>query len=140
MTLVYIGVFMMSIAFAIVSIFLAKLLLKTSSVVGALGQTVDQVEKKLDQSIIELESVITETKMTATDVQDKLQATSGLFLAMEDLGQSTENVSSVIEKKTEQYNKDGLTTGTNPFVRAIQMGEFGFGLLKSWNKGKKVSS
>lgn len=140
MSLVYVGVFIMSLAFALVSIFLAKLLLKASRTISIAGTTLDRVEKKLDSSIIEIESILTETANTATDVQSKLNATNGLFLAVDDIGQSTESVSSVLEEQTEKYNETGLLSGTKPFIYAIQIGEFGFGLLNSWKKGSKVSS
>lgn len=140
MSLVYVSVFIVSIAFAIVAIYLAKLLLKISHVVTKLEHTTNQVESKLDKTIFELEEIISETEHTAIDVQSKMQATNGLFLALEDLGETTKNVSEVVELKTQKYHEEGLLRGIKPFVRSIQFGEFGFELLKSWNKGKKASS
>lgn len=140
MSLVYVSIFIVSIAFAIVAIYLAKLLLKMSHVVTKLGHTTNQVETKLDKTIFELEEIISETELTAVDVQTKIQATNGLFLAIENLGETSKNVSDVVELKTQKYNEEGLQRGVKPFVRTIQFSEFGFGLLKSWNKGKKASS
>lgn len=137
--LVYIGVFMMSLAFALVSIFVAKFLLRTSSIIGTLGQTVDNIEMKLDQTVIELEGLIAETENTVIDAETKLLATDGLFAAVENIGNATAIVSSDLHLRTKQHAKDQSLPGTMPFVRAIQVGEFGFGLLNSWKRGKKSS-
>jgi len=140
MTLVYVGVFIMSLAFALVAIFIAKFLLRTSSIIGTLGQTVTAVEMKLDKTIVELEGLIVETENTATDVETKLLATDGLFLAVKNIGDTSAIVNDDLHSRTKRYANDPSLPGTKPFVRAIQIGEFGFGLLRSWKRGQKASS
>lgn len=140
MTLVYIGVFITALAFALVAIFSARLLLHTSTVISKLGETVDDIEKKLDKTVMEIENVISETEKTATDVETKLHAVNGLFVSILGVGQQTEIVSSKLQKRTKRYNKDGFLIGTKPFVSAIQISEFGLGLVKSWRNGQKASS
>ena len=49
MTFVHISVFIMAIAFAIVSVFIAKLLLRVSGIIGTVGQTVSTFGNKTRQ-------------------------------------------------------------------------------------------
>ena len=140
MTLVYVGIFIMSLAFALVSFFIAKLLKRTSAIITTLGPTVSAVEMKLDKTVIELEGLIMATENTAADVETKLIATNGLFLAVKNIGDTSEIISSDLHLRTERYAEDQSLPGTKPFVRAIQVGEFGFGLFRSWKRGQNASS
>lgn len=138
MSLVYIGVFIMAIAFAIVAIFIAKILLSTSKVIATLGNTLGSVEEKLDKSIAEVEAMTLEANQTYADVEAKLQATEGLFLAIENVGETTAIISNDLQQRTKRYQQDESLPGTMPFVRAIQFGEFGFSLFESWKRGQNA--
>ncbi|WP_172369096.1 DUF948 domain-containing protein [Sporosarcina jiandibaonis] len=137
--LVNIGVFLIAIAFLLVAIYVAKLLLRTSAIISTLGSTVSDVEGKLDKMITEMEATIVEMNSTAIDVEHKLASTNGLFMAIKDIGDTTSTVSGVSESWTDQYVTDESLAGTRPFIRAIQFGEFSFELVRSWKKGKQAS-
>jgi uncharacterized protein YoxC len=137
--LVNIGVFLIAISFLLVAIYVAKLLLRTSTVISTLSSTTSEVEKKLDKMITEMEATIVEMNATAIDIDQKLASTNGLFLAIQDVGDTTATVSGELESRTEKYVNDKSLTGTKPFIRAIQYGEFSFTLIRSWRKGKQAS-
>ena len=138
MSLAHVGIFIIALAFALVAIYIAKLLLKTSVIITTMGVTVHAVETKMDKTINEIEATIVEMEQTACDVETKLSGTSGLFLAVKDVGDATEIVSHELHTRTAQYANDNSLPGTRPFIRVIQFTEFGLGLVRSWNKGKRA--
>ena len=136
MALVHVGVFLIALGFALVSIYIAKLLLKASTIITTLGTTAQEVETKMDRTISEIEASIMELEQTAIDVETKIVATNGVFLAIKDIGDTTAVVSGELQTRTAQYGNGGLLTGTRPFIRGIQFTEFGLGLVRSWKRGK----
>lgn len=138
MSLAHVGVFIIALGFALVSIYVAKLLLKTSAVIKTMGVTVHAVETKMDKTISEIEATIVEMEQTASDVEEKMSGTNGLFLAVQDVGDSSKMMSDELHTLTEQYAKDESLTGSRPFIRVIQFSEFGLGLVRSWKKGKSA--
>ena len=138
MSLAHIGVFIIALGFALVSIYIAKLLLKTSGIITTMGATVHAVETKLDKTINEIEATIVEMEQTASDVEEKLIGTNGLFLAVQDVGDTTEMMSEEIHSLTEKYAQDDSLSSSRPFIRVIQVTEFGLGLVRSWKKGKRA--
>ena len=139
MIFIHIGVFLMSVAFAIVAVFIAKLLMSVSGVIGSAGQTISNMESKLDKTVIELEQTITETSLTATDIEEKSLALNSVFYTAKHLGDSTSLMSDELSARTKRYSEDTSLPGTKPFVRIIQFSEFASGLFTSWKRGKGAS-
>lgn len=133
------GVLLMAIAFAITAIAFVQLLHRSSTMLRTTAATTSRLESDLDQTIVELERVLEETGQTAVDVEQKLVATNGLFRSIQELGQATELFTGEVKAQTEKFNTDGSQPGTLPFIRLIQFSEFGFGLFRSWKRGKKAS-
>lgn len=133
------GVLLMAIAFAITAISFVQLLHRLSSMLSTTVATTSRLESDLDQTIVELEKVLVETKQTALDVEQKLLATNGLFKSIQELGQTTALITGEVKAQTEKFNTDGSQPGTLPFIRVIQFSEFGFGLFRSWKRGKEAS-
>jgi uncharacterized protein YoxC len=140
MTFVHIGVFIMAVAFAIVAVFIAKLLLRVSGVIGTVGQTVSNMESKLDKTVIEFEQTITETNATAMDIEEKSLALNSVFYTIKHVGDSTSLLSEELSTRTGRYTQDTSLPGTKPFVRIIQFSEFASNLFNSWKRGKSASS
>ncbi len=138
MSLAHLGVFIIALGFALVSIYVAKLLLKTSAIITTMGTAANAVETKMDKTISEIEATIVEMDKTASDVEKKLSGTTGLFLAVQDIGESTEMVTGEFHSLTKQYAANQSLVGVRPFVRAIQFSEFGLGLIRSWMRGKSA--
>jgi len=140
MPFAHIGVFLMALGFAVLAISIAKLLLKSSRTISTLSHTVQAVESKLDKVVLELEATIAETEKTAMDVEIKLEATTGLFHAVKDVGETTAIISNNLHTRTERYAKNTKLSGTLPFIRGIQFSEFGIGLIRSWTRGRNASN
>ncbi|CAM3051945.1 DUF948 domain-containing protein [Filibacter tadaridae] len=138
MTFVHIGIFITAVSFALVSIFLAKILLRVSGVIQSVGQTVSGVESKLDKTIEALENSLVETNATALDVEVKLQALDSVFHTIKHVGDTSSLLSEELETTTEKYNKDASLPRIRPFVRIIQLTEFTLGLLRPWKRGKRA--
>ena len=138
MAFIHISVFIVAIAFALVSVYFAKLLLRVSGIIGTVGKTVSAFETKLDKTVIELERTIAEANATATDIEEKSLALNSVFYTVKHVGDSTSLLSEVLEVRTERYAQDLSLPGTKPFVRAIQFSEFASGLLASWQRGKRA--
>ncbi len=138
MAFIHISVFIVAIAFALVSVYFAKLLLRVSGIIGTVGKTISTFETKLDKTVIELERTIAETNATATDIEKKSLALNGIFYTAKHIGDSTSLLSEELAGLTERYAQDVSLPGTKPFVRVIQFSEFASSLLTSWQRGKRT--
>lgn len=139
MSFISIAIFIVALAFALVSIYIAKILLRVSTLFKTLGQTADDVEHQLDKTVHEVGRLIGEAETTAKDVENKLIATEGLFSSLTNVGDATSIISSELHNKVKSYGSDSTLPGTQHFVRAIQWSEYANVLLKSWQRGKKAS-
>lgn len=137
---VQIGVFIMAVAFALISIFIAKILLRISGVIGTIGQSASTVESKIDKTISELEQTIVGTAVTASDIEEKSLALTSVFQTVKNIGDTSALVSESVVERTARYDADQSMPGAKPFVRIIQVSEFASSLLNSWGKGKKVGT
>ncbi|MDV6377181.1 DUF948 domain-containing protein [Sporosarcina sp. GW1-11] len=133
----YLGLLFIAISFLIVAIYLSLLLTKSSHLLLTVTHTVKDVEAELDQSLEQLYGTLHETEQLATDVQVKLAATTPMFETVENVGRSSQYLSEEVNKRTKQFEEDGSLPGTEPFIQAIQYGEFGSKLLESWKRGKE---
>ncbi len=140
MTFVYVGVFIVSVAFALVAIYIAKILSRISTMMGTLRETMQEVVTSVDHTIVELENTMKAADVTATDVETKLAAVNGLFLTVRDLGETTALVGETVHSRTKQFADEKSMAGTMPFIRVIQLSEFGHGLFHSWKRGQRASS
>ena len=108
MAFIHISVFIVAIAFALVSVFFAKLLLRVSGIIGTVGKTVSTFETKLDKTVIELERTIAETNATATDIEEKSLALNSVFYTVKHVGDSTSLLSEELAVRTERYAQDSI--------------------------------
>lgn len=134
---IHMAVFLVALAFALLSIYITKILMRISTLFSTLAQTAASVEIELDQTVTELENLIVETGNTALDVENKLLATDGLFASIDNVGQAASIVSGDLLSRTERYSEDPSLPGTKPFIRAIQWSEFASVLVHAWERGKK---
>jgi uncharacterized protein YoxC len=100
-----IGVLVIGIAFAIISIFLAKALNNLASVLKGVNKTVDQLPGQLDSVMKQTSDVLHTSNDTLGDVNDKIQALSPLFYIIGDLGQASREVSSSLVDATRSMKK-----------------------------------
>lgn len=139
MPLISIATLIITIAFAFVCVYIAGLILQVASLLKTVGQTFDQVEHQLDQTIVETEQLIGTIEQSATDVEEKLRATSAVFESLKSVGEASEVMSGTVKEKVKAFaNGENLRSAT-PFIRIIQWSEYSSVLLASWQRGKKVA-
>lgn len=95
-----IGVFIIGIAFAIVSIFLIKALNNLANVLGGVRKTVDQLPDQLDSVMKETSNVLNNSNDTLADVNEKIRALSPLFYIVGDIGESSRKLTSSLVDMT----------------------------------------
>lgn len=135
--LVHIGVFLIAISFAIVSIYIAIMLLKTSRILSTAGRSVSLMEARVDQMIGEMEDTLYVAGNTVNDLDVKLDSMTSAFYVVRDLADTSETLTEGISGVTQSYEQDDTLKGTGPFVRIIQFSEFAVGLVKSWKQGER---
>ncbi len=139
MSFISIAIFIISISFALLAIYIAKMLLRVSGLFQTLGKTFADIEKKLDQSIHKVGELLNQSEKTTMDVEEKLKATEGLFLSLKNVGDATQIMSNNMREHSSRYKRRGTLVGTKNFVQAIQYGEYASVLFKSWQQGKNAS-
>ncbi|TGB02882.1 DUF948 domain-containing protein [Halobacillus salinus] len=95
-----IGVFIIGIAFAIVSIFLIKALNNLANVLKGVTKTVDQLPGQLDSVMSETSNVLHNSNDTLADVNEKIRALSPLFYIVGDIGESSRKLTSSLVDMT----------------------------------------
>lgn len=95
-----IGVFIIGIAFAIVSIFLIKALNNLAGVLKGVTKTVDQLPGQLDSVMSETSNVLHNGNDTLADVNEKIRALSPLFYIVGDIGESSRKLTSSLVDMT----------------------------------------
>ncbi|MGI8313709.1 DUF948 domain-containing protein [Halobacillus mangrovi] len=105
-----IGVLIIGIAFAIVSIFLIKALNNLANVLGGVRKTVDQLPDQLDSVMKETSNVLHNSNDTLSDVNEKIRALSPLFYIVGDIGESSRKLTSSLVDVTYSF-KQGTHEG-----------------------------
>ncbi|MGP4078076.1 DUF948 domain-containing protein [Halobacillus sp. K22] len=100
-----IGVLIIGIAFAIVSIFLIKALNNLANVLGGVRKTVDQLPDQLDSVMKETSNVLNNSNDTLADVNEKIRALSPLFYIIGDIGESSRKLTSSLVDMTQSMKE-----------------------------------
>lgn len=140
MELVYVGVFLCALAFAIVCLFMAKVLMRVTTTLKSLGNTLGEVETKMQYITSELENTIKESDKTMDEFEHKLKATDGLFDTLENVGSSISNLNDVVHGQTKHLASDRALKKAEPIAHSVQWSEVSFRLFKKWRKGQRKES
>lgn len=132
MDFVYIGVLLCALGFAIIAIFLAKVLKRTSNTLHTLGTTLKEVETKLHYITTEIESTVKEADKLVDDVEEKLKATDSLFDTLESAGNSVNKVKTAFQKQTKKLSDSRTLRIVQPAARSIQWGGAAKHLYRKW--------
>lgn len=135
-----IATLLVTIGFALICIYIAKLLLQISRLLKTIGTTVSQVEGQLDGTIAETEQLMDSVEMTTTDVEEKLAALTPVFHSVNEVGLATTNFTETVHSYAEKLTEDQMIERTKPFIRIIQWNEFRTALQESWERGKKAAN
>ncbi|WP_101841875.1 DUF948 domain-containing protein [Halobacillus sp. Marseille-P3879] len=101
-----IGVFIIGIVFAIVSIFLMKTLNNLANVLNGVDKTVEKLPEQLDQVMTQTSDVLHTSNDTLADVNEKIKALSPLFYIVGDIGESSRKLTSSLVDVTASMKKN----------------------------------
>ena len=113
MSLTGIGVLLIGIAFLILSIYIARVLNQTASILNGVGRTVEQLPDQLDVALDETGQMIQNSNDALADVNEKLGTLTPLFHIVGDVGEVTRKLTSSVndfassvKKKTESVDEE----------------------------------
>ncbi|WP_173918099.1 DUF948 domain-containing protein [Halobacillus sp. Marseille-Q1614] len=109
MDLLGIGVLIIGIAFAIVSIFLMKALNNLANVLKGVDRTVEKLPEQLDEVMAQTVEVLNNSNDTLADVNVKIRALSPLFYIVGDIGESSRKLTSSLVDVTKSMKKSTST-------------------------------
>ncbi|UOQ95514.1 DUF948 domain-containing protein [Halobacillus shinanisalinarum] len=108
-----IGILIIGIAFAILSIFLIKTLNNLADVLKGVNKTVDKLPEQLDGVMSQTTEILNNSNDTLADVNEKVRALSPLFYIVGDIGDSSRKLTSSLAdmtKSMKKSTKDGNST------------------------------
>lgn len=113
MSMTGIGVLLIGAAFLLLSIFIARVLNRTATILDGMGKTVERLPSQLDDVLTETGQMIRNSNDTLADVNEKLGTLTPLFHIVGDVGESTRKLSSSVNdfatsitKKTENVDEE----------------------------------
>ncbi|MFC5603456.1 DUF948 domain-containing protein [Sporosarcina koreensis] len=149
MSLTGVGVLLIGIAFLILSIYLAKVLSNTASILEGVGRTVEKLPDQLDDVLYETGQMIQNSNNTLADVNEKLGTLTPLFHIVGDVGESTRKLTSSlndfagsVKKKTESVDEETRNNRLGGLYGSAALAFYAFQNGKERNKGsyKRPSS
>lgn len=138
MNLVYVGVLFCAVAFAIFAIFMSVVLKRASTTMKTLGNTLGNVEEKLNYLTPELRNTVNETEKMVDDLHDKLSATDNLVDSIENIGTSFNTSYQLLDQQTKKLPDYKSSHTINKLTEGFTWGGVTFQLYKRWKyKGGK---
>ncbi|MFC7063054.1 DUF948 domain-containing protein [Halobacillus seohaensis] len=104
-----IGVLIIGIAFAVLSIFLMKTLNNLANVLKGVDRTVEKLPEQLDGVMSQTSEVLHTSNDTLVDVNEKIRALSPLFYIVGDIGESSRRLTSSLVDMTSSMKKSTST-------------------------------
>lgn len=104
-----IGVLIIGIAFAVLSIFLMKTLNNLANVLKGVDRTVEKLPEQLDGVMSQTSEVLHTSNDTLADVNEKIRALSPLFYIVGDIGESSRRLTSSLVDMTSSMKKSTST-------------------------------
>lgn len=140
MGIIYVGILFCAIAFAMVVIYICFVLKRVSNTMGTLGETLDEVDKKMQHVTPQLLKTIRETDKLIDDVDDKLKATDSVFDSIENAGVSLQSFNQVYAHSAKQLSDEQFQKKTKPFVESMKWSEAALYLYSKWKKDKPAKT
>ncbi|MFC3040885.1 DUF948 domain-containing protein [Virgibacillus xinjiangensis] len=140
MGVVYLGILLCAIAFAIAVVYICLVLKRTSDVLNSLGKTFGKVEKELTHITPQVKETIRGTDKIVDDLGTKLKSTDSLFDSLEELGLSAQSFNLAYQQKRATMSDPELQEEIRPFVEGIKWAEAGSQLYSKWTKTKPVKN
>lgn len=134
MDVVYLGILLVSIAFAIVAVYICLVLRRVADTLYSLGHSLGEVEEKLQHITPQLEESVKETGRTVDDISDKMHATDSFFESLDHVGSSANAFNDYYQSKTEKLSDVKLQKKMTPFIEGMKWSEAAMRLYSKWKK------
>ncbi|WP_067730360.1 DUF948 domain-containing protein [Oceanobacillus damuensis] len=138
MEIIYVGILLCSIAFAIVVIYLSLVLNRVTKTVKSLGTSMGELEKELEYITPQLTQTVRESDKLVDDISEKIRATDSLFDSVEEMGTAVNSLNEVYSKKTKALTNVELEQKMKPFVGGITWSEAAVQLYTKWKTTKRA--
>ncbi|TRM11206.1 DUF948 domain-containing protein [Lentibacillus cibarius] len=134
MELIYIGIFLFAVAFAVVAIFASVALKRAANTMETLGETLSDVEKKMKHITPELQKMLEETGRTADDINDKVAAADGVFDSLNHMGTSISACNQMLHSKTTKLPAFMSPRFMDRLTDTLKWGEVANQVYRKWKK------
>ncbi|WP_087975102.1 DUF948 domain-containing protein [Oceanobacillus rekensis] len=137
MDIIYLGILLCSIAFAIVVIYISLVLKRLADTMKSLGTSMGELEKELEYITPQLTETVRETDKLVDDIGEKVRATDDLFDSVEDIGVTVNSLNEVYSEKSKTLSDVELEKKMKPFVGGITWSEAAVQLYTKWKATKR---
>ncbi|MBR3120400.1 DUF948 domain-containing protein [Oceanobacillus profundus] len=137
MEIFYVSILFVSIAFAIVAIYLSFVLKRVANMVKTLGTSLGELERELEYMTPHLTKTLNESSKLVDDIREKINATDSVFDSAENVGKSVISLNEVYDEKSKQLSEQKLEQKMKPFVAGMTWSEVAIQLFSKWQKGTK---
>ncbi|WP_010529088.1 DUF948 domain-containing protein [Lentibacillus jeotgali] len=130
MDLVYIGLLIIALAFALVVTYASLALKRAADTMESLSETLNEVEQKLHDITPELRKTVEETGKTVDDLRGKINAVDDLFAGLENMGISINEGSRFVNKQAKNASSYTTSKNRNRVTESIKWADVVYKLYK----------
>ncbi|WP_337018288.1 DUF948 domain-containing protein [Oceanobacillus massiliensis] len=138
MDILYLGILLCSIAFAIVAIYISMVLKRLTDTLKSLGSSMGELEREMEYITPQLTQTVRESDKLIDDISDKIKATDSLFDSAENIGASVNTLNEVYSEKSKNVSDVEMEQKMKPFVGGITWSEAAVQLFKKWKSTKRT--
>lgn len=135
----YFVLFLCSIAFAIIVVYISILLVRVSKSLKSLGYMLESIEKQLQDITPPLKESMREANKLADDTNHKLKAFDSLVDTLENVGTSVHHINDVYQIKKKRTSDEDIFKQARPFIEGMKWSEALVQLYSQWKKKKHRS-
>ncbi len=134
--ILYVAVAIIAIAFAVLSVFLIKILKSTERTLSNTAVMIDSLQEQINGLSKETIMMLHKTNVLADDVQSKVGKFSPVFQSVTETGESLHNLSQSFSKLSQSFEK-GVEAKQG---KAAEAANWGSTALAMWEKYRKKDS
>ncbi|RYG72816.1 DUF948 domain-containing protein [Lentibacillus lipolyticus] len=137
MGLIYIGVLLCAVAFAVVAIFASLALKRAADTMETFSKTLGDVEQKMNYITPELRKTLEETGRATDDLHDKLGVANGLFDSVQHMGGAIHTCNRLLHTKTNRLSALGSPNFVDKLTETLKWGEVANQVYHRWKRDGK---
>lgn len=136
MGLIYISILFIAIAFLVVTVYICFVLKRMTNTMKTLGNTLQGVEKQMEEIKPQIQTTIKESDALVDDVTEKVHATDSMFDSVQLLGESIQSANTVLQDNLGNLTDEEMDRKVKPYIEGIKWSEAGVQLFTQWKNGK----